>query len=75
MSELGTVQLENLVPRHGVGLSDLFCALSANGDGNLFFPHPLTSEEARRLCGYAGIDKYFVATVNDCILVYGMLRG
>ena len=75
MSELGTVQLENLAPGHEVGLSDLFCALSANGDGDLFYPHPLTPEEARRLCGYAGLDHYFVATVNDRILGYGMLRG
>ena len=52
MSELGTVLLENLAPRHEVDLSDLFCALSANGDGDLFYPHPLTPEEARRLCGY-----------------------
>jgi GNAT superfamily N-acetyltransferase len=75
MSELGTVQLENLSPRHEVGLSDLFCALSANGDGNFFYPHPLTPEEARRLCRYVGLDQYFVATINGRILGYGMLRG
>ena len=75
MSELGTVLLENLAPRHEVGLSDLFCALRANGDGNFFYPHPLTSEEARRLCRYFGLDQYFVATGNGRILGYGMLRG
>jgi ribosomal protein S18 acetylase RimI-like enzyme len=75
MGELGMVRLENLVPRHEAGLNDLFCALSANGDGNLFYPHPLTPEEARRLCSYAGLDQYFVATVNGRILGYGMLRG
>lgn len=75
MGKLGTVQLENLAPRHEAGLNDLFCALSANGDGNLFFPHPLTPGEARRLCRYAGLDQYFVATINDRILGYGMLRG
>jgi ribosomal protein S18 acetylase RimI-like enzyme len=75
MSELGTLLLENLSPRHEVGLSDLFCALSANGAGNFFYPHPLTPEEARRLCRYSGLDQYFVATINGRILGYGMLRG
>ena len=75
MSELGTVLLENLAPKHEVGLSDLFCALSANGDGNFFYPHPLTPEEARKLCRCSGLDQYFVATVNGRILGYGMLRG
>ena len=75
MSELGTVQLENLASRHEVGLSDLFCSLSANGDGNFFYPHPLTSEEARKMCRYSGLDQYFAATVNGRILGYGMLRG
>ena len=75
MSELGTVLLEKLAPRHEVGLSDLFCALSANGDGNFFYPHPLTSEEARKLCRYSGLDQYFVATVKGRTLGYGMLRG
>jgi GNAT superfamily N-acetyltransferase len=75
MSELGTVLLEKLAPRHEDGLSDLFCALSANGDGKLFYPHPLTSEEARKLCRCSGPDQYFVATVNCRILGYGMLRG
>jgi len=75
MSELGTVQLENLTPRHEVGLKDLFCALSADGDGNFFYPHPLTPEEARKLCRYSGLDQYFVATINGRILGYGMLRG
>jgi len=75
MSELGTVLLEKLAPRHEVGLSDLFCALRANGDVNFFYPHPLTSEEARKLCRCSGLDQYFVATVNGRILGYGMLRG
>ena len=75
MSELGTVVLENLASRHEVGLSDLFCALRANDDGNFFYPHPLTSEEARKLCRCSGLDQYFVATVNGRILGYGMLRG
>lgn len=75
MGEPVTAQLEDLAPRHELGLAQLFLAISANGDGKFFYPHPLTDKEARRLCRYVGSDQYFVATVYGRILGYGMLRG
>lgn len=75
MGELFTAQLENLAPQHELGLTKLFLALCKNGDDKFFYPHPLTKEEARRLCRYVGLDQYLVATVNGRILGYGMLRG
>jgi ribosomal protein S18 acetylase RimI-like enzyme len=75
MGDTGTIQLEDLAPRHELGLAEFFRALSANGDGELFYPHPLTEKEAQRLCRYTGLDQYFVATIGGRILGYGMLRG
>lgn len=75
MGDPGTIQLEDLAPRHELGLAEFFCALSSNGDGEHFYPHPLTEKEAQRLCRYTGLDQYFVATIAGRILGYGMLRG
>ena len=69
------IQLEDLAPRHEAALGDFFRALDANGDGSLFYPHPLTEAEARRLCRHAGLDQYFVARAGNRIVGYGMLRG
>lgn len=67
--------LEDLAPRHEDALCDFFVALDANGDGSLFYPHPLTETEARRLCRHAGLDQYFVVMTGSRIIGYGMLRG
>lgn len=69
------IQLEDLAPRHEAALGDFFRALDANGDGSLFYPHPLTEAEASRLCRHAGLDQYFVARAGSRIIGYGMLRG
>ena len=69
------IQLEELAPRHEAGLADLFRALRESGDDGLFYPHALTNEVAGRLCRYAGLDQYFVATLEGRIIGYGMLRG
>jgi glycosyltransferase involved in cell wall biosynthesis/GNAT superfamily N-acetyltransferase len=70
-----TLQWEELAPRHEADLSAFFRALVENGDGSLFYPHPLTAIEARRICRHAGLDQYFVATSEGRIVGYGMLRG
>ena len=75
MTIAASVQLEELAPRHAEGLADFFQALVDNGDGSFFYPHPLTADEAKRLCRYSGSDQYFVATRAGQILGYGMLRG
>lgn len=56
-------------------LARFFEALRANGDERTFHPHPMTREEARRLCHYRGKDLYYVATDGASVLGYGMLRG
>ena len=75
MISAATIQLEELAPRHEAGLAELFQALVENGDDAFFYPHPLTADEARRLCRHSGSDQYFVATGAGQILGYGMLRG
>jgi ribosomal protein S18 acetylase RimI-like enzyme len=40
-----------------------------------FHPHPLTIDEAARICAYQGPDIYTVALTQSEILAYGMLRG
>lgn len=75
MNSAPGIQFEDLTPRHEAGLSELFRALSANGDGQFFYPHPLTPEESHRLCRHKGLDQYFVATFKNQVLGYAMLRG
>jgi len=75
MSLPSQIQFEDLAPRHEVGLVALFKALCVNGDGSLFYPHPLTAAESYRLCRYVGLDQYFVATKSGEVIGYAMLRG
>lgn len=58
-----------------LGLSELFEALVASGDNEYFHPHPLTKAEAVSCARYQGRDLYFVQTLNQVVVGYGMLRG
>jgi len=69
------VQIEELAPRHFKALSRLFADIVANGDEAAFHPHPLTEENACRLCRTQGLDQYFVAMSAGEAVAYGMLRG
>ena len=69
------VQVEELAPRHLEALSRLFTDIAASGDELVFHPHPLTKEEAGRLCRSQGLDQYFVAMSAGEAVAYGMLRG
>ena len=69
------VQVEELAPRHLEALSRLFTDIAASGDEAVFHPHPLTEEEAGRLCRSQGLDQYFVAMSAGEAVAYGMLRG
>jgi len=75
MAEETGIQIEDLAPRHEASLVELFNALKEHGDESTFYPHPLTADEAARLCRHAGLDQYFVATVKGKVVGYGMLRG
>lgn len=46
-----------------------------NSSEPYFHPHPLTVDEAARICMYSGPDIYAVASSQSEILGYGMLRG
>lgn len=69
------MRFEEVAPRHVKALSRLFADISANGDDSTFHPHPLTEEEAYKICRAQGLDCYFVAISAGEILAYGMLRG
>lgn len=56
-------------------LAEFFSTLRREGDETHFHPHPLTLEEARQRCSYAGKDLYYVLTEGQQVLGYGMLRG
>ena len=70
-----SLEFRGLVPELEEGLAACFEALRSNGDEGFFHPHPLTRDEARRLCRYRGQDLYYVATAGARVLGYGMLRG
>lgn len=69
------VQIEEVAPRHVKALSRLFADIVANGDDSTFHPHPLTEEEAFKICRAQGLDRYFIAISAGEVLAYGLLRG
>ena len=59
-------------------LGTFFKALAKDAETLQFFhPHPLTDEYAKELCARVESisDRYFIATQNDEIVGYSMLRG
>jgi ribosomal protein S18 acetylase RimI-like enzyme len=64
-----------LTPQWKQELVTLFTTLVVNGDEKYFHPHPLTEDEAERLCNYSGRDLYYICTIGAGIFGYGMLRG
>jgi [ribosomal protein S18]-alanine N-acetyltransferase len=56
-------------------LSGFFSELLHGPGHEYFHPHPMTGEEAERLCSYSGRDLYYVACTGTAIIAYGMLRG
>jgi ribosomal-protein-alanine N-acetyltransferase len=69
------VRYERLSPELAESLAELFAALREAGDERWFHPHPLTREEAERLCAYDGADVYAVVSEGGRVVAYGMLRG
>ena len=66
---------EPLRPELAEALAELFDALRAAGDERWFHPHPLTREEAERVCSYEGRDLYAALVEDGRAVAYGMLRG
>jgi len=64
-----------LDPRWQAALAEFFRALLDAGDEREFHPHPLTPDEAARLCSHEGDDLYYVLVDAGRVLAYGMLRG
>jgi [ribosomal protein S18]-alanine N-acetyltransferase len=69
------LEIVGLYPGLGGELSEFFREIVAAGEDALFHPHAFTSEEAERLCNYAGKDHYYAIRFGNRMLGYGMLRG
>jgi [ribosomal protein S18]-alanine N-acetyltransferase len=52
-----------------------FAALDGAGEGELFQPHPFSSEQASLIANYQGGDCFAFALHEEIIIGYGMLRG
>lgn len=59
----------------GPGDEEALTELFEDIDETFFRPHPLTSEEARRLCHYPGRDVHALLALGGRPVAYGMLRG
>jgi ribosomal protein S18 acetylase RimI-like enzyme len=64
-----------LSPELAPALSELFAAFAQGPDAAFFHPHPMTEEEARRICTRRGRDLYYAAVAGGAVLGYGLLRG
>jgi ribosomal-protein-alanine N-acetyltransferase len=69
------LELRLLCPELAGPLGEFFRALAQAPDHAFFHPHPLTDDQARRLCSHKGRDLYYVACSAGRVLAYGMLRG
>ena len=58
-----------------IALAKLFESFRADGLEKFFHPHPLTFAEAVARAAYKGEDVYAIATKDDRIVGYAMLRG
>jgi ribosomal protein S18 acetylase RimI-like enzyme len=69
------LEFRQLGPDLETGLSEFFRAFAQGQDHAFFHPHPMTDEEAKKLCGYSGRNLYYAACVGTAVLAYGLLRG
>lgn len=74
-ADKGVLEIVRLAPTLSSALVAFFERLCEAGEEGFFHPHPLTREEAERLCGLSGRDTYYVMVCNEEVLAYGMLRG
>jgi ribosomal-protein-alanine N-acetyltransferase len=64
-----------LTPDLGPALAEFFAALAHGPEPDFFHPHPMTADEARRICEHAGRDLYYAACLSGRVVGYGLLRG
>jgi len=69
------LEFRRLRPEMTAALADFFRAFAAGPEHAFFHPHPMTDDEARRICAYAGRDLYYAACAGGRVVAYGMLRG
>ncbi|HYQ73351.1 MAG TPA: GNAT family N-acetyltransferase [Gammaproteobacteria bacterium] len=69
------IEIRIVCPDLEEALAGFFSILRTEGAEAHFHPHPLTAEEARRLCHSNGRDLYYVLVEEQQVLGYGMLRG
>jgi ribosomal-protein-alanine N-acetyltransferase len=76
-AQFGFQSLEclRLGPEWQQSLADFFQILRQAEYDKYFHPHPLTADEAERLCQYTGKDLYYIMVASDKVVGYGMLRG
>lgn len=75
MSNFPALEIRILSSEWTESLSIFFQTLKKSGYEVFFHPHPLTAEEARRICHYTARDLYYVLIDGEDILGYAMLRG
>jgi [ribosomal protein S18]-alanine N-acetyltransferase len=56
-------------------LLELFNLLIVHGDDIYFHPHKFDQESAHHIVTYRGKDLYYLMTVDDFAIGYGLLRG
>jgi ribosomal protein S18 acetylase RimI-like enzyme len=56
-------------------LRAFFRSFAEGPDHAFFHPHPMTDDEADRICAHGGRDLYYAACAAGRVLAYGLLRG
>jgi ribosomal protein S18 acetylase RimI-like enzyme len=64
-----------LSPELAPALTEFFAAFASGPEAAFFHPHPLTADDANRICGAQGLDLYYAAMVGRTVVAYGLLRG
>jgi ribosomal protein S18 acetylase RimI-like enzyme len=68
-------EIRALSPALADALGAFFEDCVNSGADRHFHPHPLTREQATKLCNHTGKDLYYAFVEGDRVLAYGMLRG
>lgn len=69
------LRFEPIEPRHADRLAELFERNRVSRVTDMFDPFPLTGAEARRIALVPRRDAFYVATRNERLLGFSMLRG
>lgn len=69
------MEFSRLRPELASALQFFFNSFKLSSDSRFFHPHPLTAEEALRICSIQSKDFYCVAIWQRSVVAYGMLRG